>query len=133
METIAGASIERVGSEIPRVSTRYPVSLQVSWHLPKSGLALRPKIVPARLIDLSLAGAAVEIKAIKKAKVGDAATFELAGRRGRVQIRYIVRPANQPEMMHVGVAFSRLDDELWAAISHFVDRQAEMRRRRINA
>ncbi len=130
MELIGGSDIERLGREIPRITARYPVDLEVTWFLPKSGLALRPRPVQARLIDLSLAGAAIEIPYESKLSVGDTASLELSGRRGRVQIRHISRPVDAPSLMHLGVSFIRLDDELRDAIHNFVDRQSELRSRR---
>ncbi len=127
MELIGGTNIERMGREIPRVAARYPVNLQVTWYLPKSRLSLRPRSVDARMIDLSLAGAAIELPSNSRTEVGAQGVFELSNRRGQVQVRYVSHPPGNPSRMHLGVAFVRLDDELRDAINRFVDHQSELR------
>ena len=102
---------------MPRLSVRYRVAgIGIDWIAPQGGRVLpnRKKMVEAKLLDLSVAGALVRAPKSSAIKTGSQIDICLSGEAGIVQVRNM-RTGDDGLVLY-GVVFHRISPALEAAI-----------------
>lgn len=118
------ANDKRAPEEFPRLSARYRIDgLELTWS-PKSGrltASSKGKEVPAKVIDLSVAGALLVAPANRHVEPGVRVPVRIGNSTGVAEVRSI-RKASIPGMVFYGVAFTQMSKGLAANVNAVVER-----------